>query len=106
MEKSVWLLTLGACGDLNKNLLVNPKSPTGKGSTSTILEGKSDLKNSSVIDWLLEEDQPTVRYYTLVDILDRKENLLGAKTFLDGLNFSVGLNLSRPTGAGAVLLSL
>lgn len=27
-----------------------------------------------VIDWLLQEDQPSVRYYTLVDLLDRKEN--------------------------------
>ncbi|MCL4519161.1 MAG: hypothetical protein M1587_08205 [Thaumarchaeota archaeon] len=26
-----------------------------------------------VIDWLLQEDQPSVRYYTLVDLLDRKE---------------------------------
>ena len=30
--------------------------------------------NQHVIDWLLGEDQPSVRYYTLVDILDRKEN--------------------------------
>ncbi len=30
--------------------------------------------NSVVIDWLLEEDQPSVRYYTLVDVLGRKEN--------------------------------
>jgi hypothetical protein len=30
--------------------------------------------NQHVIDWLLEEDQPSVRYYTLVDILERNEN--------------------------------
>ena len=27
-----------------------------------------------VVDWLLEENQPAVRYYTLVDILGRKDN--------------------------------
>jgi hypothetical protein len=32
------------------------------------------VKNSPVIDWLLEENQPSVRYYTLVDILDCNEN--------------------------------
>ena len=26
-----------------------------------------------VVDWLLEEDQPAVRYYTLVDLLDRSQ---------------------------------
>jgi hypothetical protein len=30
--------------------------------------------DSLLVDWLLEEDQPSVRYYTLVDILGRKEN--------------------------------
>jgi hypothetical protein len=30
--------------------------------------------NQQVIDWLLEKDQPSIRYYTLVDILDRREN--------------------------------
>jgi hypothetical protein len=30
--------------------------------------------NQHVIDWLLEEEQPSVRYYTLVDILGREEN--------------------------------
>ena len=28
-------------------------------------------KKDQVVDWLLEEDQPAVRYYTLVDLLDR-----------------------------------
>ncbi|HKW05056.1 MAG TPA: hypothetical protein VJN71_07140, partial [Nitrososphaerales archaeon] len=28
----------------------------------------------SVVEWLLDEDQPSVRYYTLIEILDRKEN--------------------------------
>jgi hypothetical protein len=32
------------------------------------------LNNQRIITWLLEEDQPSVRYYTLVDILGRKEN--------------------------------
>jgi hypothetical protein len=31
-------------------------------------------RNQHVIDWLLEEDQPSVRYCTLVNILGRKEN--------------------------------
>ena len=26
------------------------------------------------IDWLLEEDQPSVRYHTLVDLLGRKQD--------------------------------
>lgn len=30
--------------------------------------------NDPVISWLLEEDQPAVRYHTLVDLLDRSEN--------------------------------
>ena len=30
--------------------------------------------NQHVLDWLLEENQPAVRYYTLVDILGRKED--------------------------------
>jgi len=34
----------------------------------------SNLTNQGVVDWLLEEDQPSVRYYTLVDLLGRKEN--------------------------------
>ena len=35
---------------------------------------ESYLMNQDVIDWLLEEDQPSVRYHTLVDILRCKEN--------------------------------
>ncbi|MCI4348367.1 MAG: nitrogen fixation protein NifH, partial [Thermoplasmata archaeon] len=27
-----------------------------------------------VMDWLLEEDQPSVRYYTLIDLLGHKES--------------------------------
>ena len=30
--------------------------------------------NRDVVDWLLEEDQPSVRYYTLIDLLGRKES--------------------------------
>jgi hypothetical protein len=33
-----------------------------------------DLRDRKVIDWLLEEDQPAARYYTLVDLLGRKED--------------------------------
>ncbi len=32
------------------------------------------LDNQRIINWLLDEDQPSVRYYTLVDILGREEN--------------------------------
>ena len=35
---------------------------------------KLGSKDQRIINWLLEEDQPSVRYYTLVDILGRKEN--------------------------------
>ena len=35
---------------------------------------KESLKDQQVIHWLLEEEQPSVRYYTLVDILGREEN--------------------------------
>ena len=31
-------------------------------------------RDAKVLDWLLEKDQPAVRYRTLVDLLDRKEN--------------------------------
>lgn len=31
-------------------------------------------QNRNIIDWLLEGDQPSVRYHTLTGILDRKEN--------------------------------
>src|SRR5579872_2374007 len=30
--------------------------------------------NQSVTDWLLEEDQPPVRYFALIDLLDRGQN--------------------------------
>ena len=30
-------------------------------------------QNQEVIDWLLQEDQPSVRYYTLIDILGHRE---------------------------------
>jgi hypothetical protein len=33
----------------------------------------SQTKDAKVVEWLLEEDQPAVRYRTLVDLLDRKE---------------------------------
>jgi len=31
-------------------------------------------RDAQVIDWLLEEDQPSVRYHTLVDLLGRKQD--------------------------------
>jgi hypothetical protein len=34
---------------------------------------KASSANDQVIDWLLEDNQPSVRYYTLVDILGRSE---------------------------------
>jgi|SRR5579862_5484283 len=42
--------------------------------TLELREIKQILKNQQVLDWLLEEDQPSVRYHTLVDILGHKEN--------------------------------
>ncbi len=33
-----------------------------------------DGQEARVIDWLLEEDQPSVRYHTLVDLLGRRED--------------------------------
>ena len=35
---------------------------------------RRDHRDAHVIDWLLEEDQPSVRYHTLVDLLARKED--------------------------------
>ena len=35
-----------------------------------------------VLDWLLEKEHPSVRYYTLVDLLDRKRNDLEAREAL------------------------
>jgi hypothetical protein len=32
------------------------------------------MTEQQVIDWLLEEDQPSVRYYTLADLRGRKES--------------------------------
>jgi hypothetical protein len=31
-------------------------------------------KKNSIIDWLLEDDNPSVRYFTLRDLLGRKES--------------------------------
>ena len=35
---------------------------------------EADGLDASVIDWLLGKDQPSVRYHTLVNLLDRREN--------------------------------
>jgi hypothetical protein len=32
------------------------------------------MQNRQILDWLLEEDQPVARYYTLVDLLDRSQS--------------------------------
>lgn len=34
---------------------------------------RNPLNNSSVISWLLEENQPSIRYLTLTELLDRPE---------------------------------
>src|SRR5947208_15836454 len=39
-----------------------------------VADSGSNRTNQDVVDWLLEEDQPSVRYYALVDLLGRKEN--------------------------------
>ena len=33
-----------------------------------------ETRDANVIDWLLEEDQPSVRYHTLVDLMGRKQD--------------------------------
>jgi hypothetical protein len=33
---------------------------------------RKSLDTGDVIDWLLEEENPSVRYFTLTDILDRR----------------------------------
>lgn len=50
------------------NLSVTP------GATNFLTNSNSNHLNQQVISWLLGEDQPAVRYYTLVDILGHKEN--------------------------------
>ncbi len=35
---------------------------------------RHDDRDAQVIDWLLEDDQPSVRYHTLVDLLGRKQD--------------------------------
>jgi len=37
-------------------------------------EARGDNRETRVIDWLLEHDQPSVRYYTLVDLLGRPQD--------------------------------
>ena len=32
------------------------------------------MKNEQVVDWLLQENQPSIRYYAFVDLLGRKQN--------------------------------
>jgi hypothetical protein len=54
-------------------MLQNPSS-TRIVLQNLLEKGKRLENNSVVIDWLLEEYHPSVRYYTLVDILGRKEN--------------------------------
>lgn len=38
------------------------------------MENWKSLLNADATDWLLEEDNPSVRYFTLTDILDMQEN--------------------------------
>jgi len=56
--------------DLSTNLLIN----NGRLRDTKLQDMQQILKNQRVMDWLLEEDQPSVRYHTLVDVLGRKEN--------------------------------
>ena len=35
--------------------------------------GEARMKDKQAIDWLLKDDQPSVRYYTMTDLLNRKE---------------------------------
>src|SRR5205809_4325842 len=46
----------------------------GRFSLNGLANSASHLMNQDVADWLLEEGQPSVRYYTLVDLLGRKES--------------------------------
>jgi hypothetical protein len=41
---------------------------------SEITEFTSRPKDARVVQWLLQPEQPSARYYTLVDLLERKEN--------------------------------
>jgi hypothetical protein len=52
------------------------KPATGVVSPTTQQAGDSrhDKQNTQVIDWLLQEDQPSVRYHTMVHLLERKED--------------------------------
>ena len=49
------------------------------GLVSSTIVGQEDISSrkgldGQVVDWLLEKDQPAVRYYTLVDILGRNDD--------------------------------
>jgi len=47
---------------------------SGGFTTQQAGNSRHDSRDTQLIDWLLEEDQPSVRYHTLVDLLERKED--------------------------------
>lgn len=58
--------------------------------------------NRQVIDWLLEEEQPSVRYRTLIDILDCKENdpdVMEARSKIASKGWAKDI-LAKQTGEG------
>ncbi len=66
------------------------------------MEIQESLKGQRVIDWLLEEDQPSVRYHTLTDLLGRGRNESSVgEAYSDiskkGWAFGI-LNLQKPGG--------
>lgn len=52
------------------------KKESAIGMVSRAILGQRNISSHGghVVDWLLEENQPAVRYYTLIDILGRKED--------------------------------
>src|SRR2546427_4286678 len=48
--------------------------PRGFTTTQKAGSPRHESRDRRLIDWLLEEDQPSVRYHTLVELLERKED--------------------------------
>src|SRR2546428_13609124 len=47
---------------------------SGGFTTQQAGNSRHDSRDTQLIDWLLGEDQPSVRYHTLVDLLERNED--------------------------------
>jgi hypothetical protein len=65
-------------------------------------EIEESLKDQRVIDWLLEENQPSVRYHALIDLLGRGRNDPEVREACSGISkkgwaFRI-LNLQKPEG--------